>query len=309
MQHTNNTTTQVRSASMRRRDLAMVGDGLKKYFSDIGRYPLLSREEEYELAVRQKTGDEAAGRRLAQCNLKLVVKIAQEHRSWKIPLLDLIQEGNLGLLKAIEKFDPERGLRLSSCARWWIRAHVLKHLMDNHRLIRVGTTQAQRKLFFNLRKAHKHFKSLGVEATPERIAQHLEVKARDVCEMEQRMFNQELSLNAPLRGEDESIGMIDVLPSPGESAERSIARQQMQRLLAERLKRFGDKLEGRDVDIWERRLLSEDPLTLQELGQRFGVSRERARQLEARLTSKLSQYLGRELRGLGVEEVSFPVYH
>ncbi len=285
-------------------------DPLTQYMNEIRRYPLLSREEEHELAVRYaETGDPAAARRLVTANLRLVVKIAHEYRRAHRNLLDLVQEGNLGLLQAVKKYDPYRGVKLSSYAAWWIRAYILKFILNNWRLVKIGTTQAQRKLFFNLRKEKEKLEQLGYKPEAKLLAERLDVSESEVNEMERRLGSGELSLDAPL-GRDEETGAthLDLLESKGETRPDVAAEgDEFRSLLRAKLDAFEKTLHGRELTIFHERLHSETPLTLQEIGERYGISRERARQLEKRLTGKLRDYLRKELGdaveiAMGLEE-------
>src|SRR5712671_4948876 len=181
-------------------------DALQRYMAEVARHPLLTREEEHDLAVKfRETQDPRIAYRLVTANLRLVVKIAHEYRRAAFNLLDLIQEGNVGLMHAVQKYDPFRGVKLSSYAAWWIRAYILRYLMDNWRMVKLGTTQAQRKLFFNLRKEQEKLLSQGFEAAPKLLAERLDVSEQDIREMDQRLGNDEFSLDAPVSaGSDEA---------------------------------------------------------------------------------------------------------
>lgn len=268
---------------------SLVEDSLKRYLSDIRRYPVLTKDEEFDCARDVQSGSGAASRRLVNSNLRLVVRIALEYQSTRISLLDLIQEGNVGLMQAVRKFDPSRGIRLSTYAQFWIRAYILKYLMDNYKLVKVGTTQAQRKLFYNLKKEKDRLTQQGIVPTPERLAESLDVRERDIVEMESRLSGREVSLDAPLK--DDAGSLMDLLPSTSDSAERVYDQHLVSRHLLGRLREFREKLNGRDSEIWDRRLINDEPMTLQELGDLFGVSRERARQLEARIVRNLGRFL------------------
>ena len=272
-------------------------DALSAYLAEIRRYPVLSREEEHELAVRYfEHGDRDAAYRLITSNLKLVVMIAREYQRAFHNLLDLVQEGNVGLLEAVKKFDPYRGVRLPSYAVWWIRAYVIRYIMNNFRLVKVGTTQAQRRLFFNLQKEKARLEAEGFKPTPALIAGKLGVKESEVLEMEQRMSGgSEVSTDAPLSAEGEGR-VIDLIPHPDEGAEDMVADREFYAMMREKLGEFGKTLEGREKEIFEERLIAEDPITLQELGERYGVSRERVRQIEEALKRKLREYLVAEIR-------------
>ena len=273
-------------------------DPLTAYMQEAKRFPLLSREEEHELAVRYREDEDlAAARRLVESNLRLVVKIAYEYRRAHKNLLDLIQEGNIGLMQAVRKYDPYRGVKLSSYAAWWIRAYILKFILNNYRLVKIGTTQAQRKLFFNLKKERDKLEQLGFRPEPKLLAERLDVSEKEVIEMEKRMSSPDASLDAPLRADDDgSRTRLDTMESKSASRPDVAAeRNQFQAVLAEKLDAFAATLEGREMEIFEDRWRTEDPLTLQELGDRFGVSRERTRQLEKRMMNRLRKYLEDEL--------------
>jgi RNA polymerase sigma-32 factor len=273
-------------------------DPLQIYINQIRRYPLLSREEEHELAVEfVKTGDLETARRLVTANLRLVVKIAHEYRRAHRNLLDLIQEGNVGLVQAVNKYDPYRGVKLSSYAAWWIRAYMLKFILNNWRLVKIGTTQAQRKLFFNLRKEKERLESLGFDTSSKSLAEALDVPEREVIDMERRLGQGELSLDAPI-GHDDDGGRshLDMLESAGDTRPDVRAEgDEFRTLLREKLEAFAATLRGRELTIFQERLLNDSPKTLQEIGENYGISRERARQLEKRLVTKLKAYLREEL--------------
>jgi RNA polymerase sigma-32 factor len=273
-------------------------DPLQRYIEEIRRYALLSREEEHELAVRYaKDGDVDAARKLVTANLRLVVKIAHEYRRAHRNLLDLIQEGNVGLMQAVKKYDPYRGVKLSSYAAWWIRAYMLKFILNNWRLVKIGTTQAQRKLFFNLRKEKEKLEAMGFDTSPRALAEALDVPEREVVDMEKRLGQGEMSLDTPLSRDDEGGAThLDMIESAGDSRPDVQAEgDEFRTLLREKLEAFDKTLKGREQTIFRERLLNDAPKTLQEIGEAYGISRERARQLEKRLTTKLKTYLSREL--------------
>jgi RNA polymerase sigma-32 factor len=272
-------------------------DPLAAYMAEVRRHPLLTREEEYELAVRWvEEGDPDAARRLVTSNLRLVVKIAHEYRRAYQNLLDLVQEGNVGLVRAVQKFDPYRGVKLSTYSGWWIRAYILKYILNNWRLVKIGTTQNQRKLFFNLRKQREALLAAGVDPTPERIAKELDVSPREVMEMERRMAAPDVSLDAPLSADDgDARTRLDLVEDDTSDPEGSVDAAEFKGLLQDKLRHFGADLEGREQEIFADRLMADEPITLQELGDRWGVSRERARQIEKRLVTRLRAYLQDEL--------------
>jgi RNA polymerase sigma-32 factor len=279
------------------RSIARV-DPLTAYINDIRRYSLLSREEEHDLAVQySKSGDLESARKLVTANLRLVVKIAHEYRRAHRNLLDLIQEGNLGLVQAVKKYDPYRGVKLSSYAAWWIRAYMLKFILNNWRLVKIGTTQAQRKLFFNLRKEKDKLEAMGFDTSSKALAEALDVPEREVIDMERRLGQGEMSLDAPLKGDEEgSRSHLDMLESGGETRpDVATEGTEFRELLKEKFAAFEKTLHGRELDIFRERLLTDSPKTLQEIGAQYGISRERARQLEKRLVGKLKTYLRKEL--------------
>ena len=264
-------------------------DPLSVYMQETRRFPLLTPEEEHALAVRlHEHADTDAARRMIEANLRLVVKIAYEYRRAHKNLLDLVQEGNIGLMQAVRKFDPYRGVKLSSYAAFWIRAYILKFILNNWRLVKIGTTQAQRKLFFNLRKEREKLEQLGYQPTTALLAEKLDVSEKDVVEMERRLAAPEASLDAPVSSDDEgSRTRLDYLPSDDARPDQAVAQGQFNELLKEKLETFAKGLEGREQTIFRERWLTDSPLTLQEIGDRYGVSRERARQLEKRLLGRL----------------------
>jgi RNA polymerase sigma-32 factor len=229
------------------------------------------------------------------------VKIAHEYRRAAFNLLDLIQEGNVGLMHAVQKYDPFRGVKLSSYAAWWIRAYILRYLMDNWRMVKLGTTQAQRKLFFNLRKEQERLLSQGFEAQPRLLAERLDVSEQDVREMDQRLGNDEFSLDAPVGGGAEEARQThgERLVQPSAPADEQLADEELRRIFKEKLEAFGKTITAeKDRFLFENRIApppDKEPLTLQQIGNLWGVTRERARQIEARLTDRLREYLRHEL--------------
>ncbi len=271
-------------------------DPMQAYMQEVRRFPLLTPEEEHALATRLTTqGDRTAGRRLVEANLRLVVKIAYEYRRAHRNLLDLVQEGNIGLIQAVGKFDPGRGVKLSSYAAFWIRAYILKFILNNWRLVKIGTTQAQRKLFFNLRKERERLEQLGFYPTTKMLAENLDVTEKEVTEMEKRLAAPEASLDAPVPGdEDGARTRLDFVPSEDARPDQAVAESEFSTLLKSKLEIFAGTLDGREATIFRERWLTESPLTLQEIGDRYGVSRERARQLEKRVLDRLRKYLEAE---------------
>ncbi|HKU44831.1 MAG TPA: RNA polymerase factor sigma-32 [Polyangiales bacterium] len=278
-------------------------DPLQAYMRDVQRYKLLTPAEEREAALAYfERGDVDAAAKLVTANLRLVVKIAYDYRRAHKNIGDLIQEGSIGLMQAVKKYDPYKGVKLSTYAAWWIRAYILRFILNNARLVKVGTTQAQRKLFFNLRKEKARLAAMGIDATPETIAQRLDVPTEEVVNMDRRLAAGDMSLDAPMSpSEGSSQTRLDFLPARTTDADDVLADAQLNAMLHDSLEEFGRTLKGKEAQIFNERMLTEEPRTLQELGDEFGVSRERVRQLEKRLQMKLKRYLAESL-GEGVFE-------
>jgi RNA polymerase sigma-32 factor len=278
-------------------------DPLRAYMAEVQRHPVLSREEEHALAVRYRdTGDLDAAYKLVASNLRLVVKIAHEYRRTAFQLLDLVQEGNMGLMQAVKKYDPMKGVKLSSYAAWWIRAYIIRFIMENWRLVKLGTTQAQRKLFFNLGKEREKLLARGIEPTPRLLAKNLQVEEHEVEEMSARMAGDDVSLDAPIGPDDDDARQtrLDRFADGGAaSPDDRIGDDQLRRLFREKLDAFARTItDEKERYIFEHRLLPPEgtaPLTLQEVGDRFRLTRERARQIEAKLTGRLREYLRAEI--------------
>ncbi len=277
-------------------------DPLQMYMREVQQHPLLTPEEEKELAVRyEQTGDPHAAARLVTANLRLVVKIAYEYRRAYRNMMDLVQEGNIGLMQAVKKYDPYRGVKLSSYAAWWIRAYMLRFILNNWRLVKLGTTQAQRKLFFNLNKEKARLSALGIEPSHAEIARSLDVDEKDVVEMDKRLSRSDASLDTPVNETDgRQTARVELLPAAGTGPDLAAEGAELTVLVRGHLDEFRKTIKDKELVIFDERLVADEPQTLQELGERFGVSRERVRQLEARLTGKLRDYL-RERLGDAVE--------
>jgi len=267
-------------------------DPLQAYMAEVTRHPLLTREEEYSLAKEyQQTQDVKAAYRLVASNLRLVVKLAHEYHRNPLSLLDLIQEGNIGLMQAVKKYDPDRGVKLSSYAAWWIRAYILRYIMDNWKMVKLGTTEAQRKLFFKLRQEQDKLINQGFEASPKLLAERLNVTEQDVVEMDQRLGHDELSIDAPIGDDPKNTRADRFLPSSAAGAEERLGNEELKELFREKLAEFTKTLEGKERFIFENRLIADEPLTLQDIGDKYGVSRERARQIEAALINRMREYM------------------
>lgn len=281
-------------------------DSLSRYMAELRRYPLLSLEEEHKLAVQYKEeGDIQAAYRLVTANLRLVVMIARSYQRAFQNLLDLVQEGNVGLMEAVRNFDPYRGVRFPSYAVWWVRAYIIRYIMNNWRMVKIGTTQAQRKLFFNLERERKRLESEGFSPAPKLLAQNLGVKEEEVIEMQQRMSSRDLSVDTPIDNADESSTLLDFLADPHATAEEEVSTTEYRSLIGEKMAAFALTLAGKEEVIFNKRLLAEEPLTLQEIGDQYSISRERVRQLESRLKKKLKAYLLQEFKDLEDLKVGF----
>ncbi len=273
--------------------ISSVSDPLRRYLEEVRRYPMLDPETEMSLAERMhRLNDLDAAKALVQANLRLVVKIAFEYQSITTNLLDMIQEGNIGLMKAVSKYDPAKGVKLGYYATWWIRSYILKYLLDNFRLVKIGTTQAQKKLFYHLMREKQRLEAQGLFAGPKLLAERLDVREKDVVEMEQRLSGRgaELSIDTPMdSGTDEGSSRTfkDSLVDTSESQEQRLEREQWLSLLGDHLPAFRQELNEKERRILDDRLLSDDPKTLQEIADRYGLTRERARQIEAKLLEKL----------------------
>ncbi|MCC7442061.1 MAG: RNA polymerase factor sigma-32 [Bdellovibrionales bacterium] len=277
-------------------------DPLRQYMREVQRTPLLSHEDERELADRMiQKGDIEAAKALVQANLRLVVKIAFEYRSIYSNVMDLIQEGNIGLMKAVSKYDPSKGARLGYYATWWIRSYILKYLIDNFRLVRVGTTQAQKKLFYHLMREKQRLEAQGLSPQPKLLAEKLQVPEKDVIEMDRRLSSagSEMSLETPLRPQDgPGTTHRDALPDDRlEAADEALARNELLELLSSRLTAFEKTLTEREKTILAERVLAENPKTLQEVADGYGLTRERVRQIEAGVIQKLRTFLKPDLFG------------
>ncbi|MFK7898340.1 MAG: RNA polymerase sigma factor RpoD/SigA [Myxococcota bacterium] len=270
---------------------------LSAYMSQLRHHAPISREEEHELAVQWvEEGDVEAAKLLVVSNLRLVVKIAMEYRRAWTNTLDLIQEGNVGLMEAVQRYDPYQGVKLSSYAVYWVRAYILKYILDNMRSVRLGTTRASRKLFFRLNKEKRELERLGYEVEPKLLAERLDVSEDDVIDMEARLSRPDLSFDAPIRS-DEGDGMTfgDRMAAPGISSEASVGASELRSVFMGKIEEYAESLSERDLTILRERILAEEPRTLAELGEEFEVSRERVRQLEAKLVKRLRVYMEENL--------------
>jgi len=278
-------------------DTALVKfDPLQRYLTEISRFNLLTRDQEKDLGKRiQEQGDQDAAYVLVTSNLRLVVKIALEfQRIWMQNLLDLIQEGNIGLMQAVRKFDPYKNVKFSYYASFWIKAYILKFIMDNWRLVKIGTTQGQRKLFFKLKKEKQKLIDEGFDPKPKLLSERLGVSEREIVDMDQRLDSWDVSLDAPLK-DDSDTERIEFLGSDETSLEEKVARKEMDALLHNKINEFRHQMTDREQEIFDTRIFSDSPATLQEIGDRYGISRERVRQVEKNIIKKMREYFKREI--------------
>jgi len=271
-------------------------DPLQRYLSEISNYKLLTRDEERALGIRvQEHGDKDAAYALVTSNLRLVVKIALEfQRVWMQNLLDLIQEGNIGLMQAVRKFDPYKNVKFSYYASFWIKAYILKFIMDNWRLVKIGTTQGQRKLFFKLKKEKQKLIEQGFDPKPKLLSERLGVSEREIVDMDQRLDGWDVSLDAPLK-DDSDTERIEFLSTEAVSAEDQVAKKEIEVLLHNKIDEFRKNMTDREKEIFDLRIFSDTPVTLQEIGDRYGISRERVRQVEKNIIKKMREFFKQEI--------------
>lgn len=265
-----------------------IRDSLRLYLREVNAFPMLQPGEEFDLIRRyREQNDSKAAFRLISSHLRLVVRIAMNfQRSWMQNILDLIQEGNVGLMKALQKFDPDRGIKFSYYASFWIKAYILKFIMDNWRMVKIGTTKAQRKLFYNLSKERKRLLNQGFEADAGTLSRNLSVSEQEISEMDLRLGSADLSLDAPF-SEDSSMTRMEMLPAPYTPVDDLLAEEQMVRILKQQINKMLPLLSEKERDVLEQRLMTEDPVTLRVIGKKYNITRERVRQIEARLIQKI----------------------
>ena len=275
-----------------------VRDSLHLYLREVSRFPMLKPEEEHELAVRVRDHNDAdAAFRLVSSHLRLVVRIAMDfQRRWMQNVLDLVQEGNVGLMRAVNKFDPDKGIKFSYYASFWIKAYILKFIMDNWRMVKIGTTQVQRKLFYNLNRERQKLIVQGFDPDAAMLSERLGVTEDQINEMDQRLASTDMSLNMPVGEDAGGATRMDFLPALGPGIEDSLAQDEIASLVRNKLKTILPKLNEKELYILHNRLLTDEPVTLREIGERYNVTRERVRQLEARLLEKIRQHLSVDIK-------------
>ncbi len=271
-------------------------DPHQRYLSELSQYKLLTREQERELGIRvQEFQDPEAAAILTTANLRLVVKIALEfQRLWMQNLLDLIQEGNVGLMQAVRKFDPYKNVKFSYYSSFWIKAYILKFIMDNWRLVKIGTTQGQRKLFFKLKKEKQKLIEQGFDPQPKLLSERLGVSEREIVDMDKRLDGWDVSLDAPLK-DDSGTERIEFLSAEVDSLEDTVAKKEMETLLRNKVAQFREKMSEREAEIFDSRIFSDSPATLQEIGDRYGISRERVRQVEKNIIKRMREFFKQEI--------------
>ncbi len=276
---------------------------LQRYLLEIREFKPLTAEEEFELAVRyREQGDHEAAYRLVTANLSLVVKIARIYSRVYHNVIDLIQEGNIGLIEAVKRFDPYKGNRLPTYASWWIKAYIIKFVLDNFRIVRVGTTNERRRLLFNLRQEKEKLRLQGIEPTAQLLARRLNVSEEDVRAVEANIESGDLRLDAYV-GDDEKLQYVDTLQATDEQVDERLARGELQELFNRKLAEFSQGLNERELTILRERLIAEEPKTLQEIADRFGVTREAIRLSEKALIAKIKQYMQAALQGITDVEI------
>jgi RNA polymerase sigma-32 factor len=284
----------IESAEIPRTDSTEIAkyDPLRRYLAEISRFTPLNRDEEHKLALHyQETGDRETAYRLVTSNLKLVVKIAMIYHKVYRNLLDLIQEGNLGLIQAVKRFDPFRGTRLPTYAAWWIKAYILKFLLDNSRMVKIGTTNARRKILMNLNREKRELESKGIVPTSKLLAENLGVDEQELRDVEQGMSGPDVSLDAPIGKDDGDARYIDTLRIMEQNIDEKIAQGEFREMLEKKFADFAETLSEREREILTRRLIADEPETLQQIADRYGISREAVRIAEKKLVAKLKKYM------------------
>jgi len=271
-------------------NLPVVKNSLETYLIQINQFPLLTQEEEFQLAVRYlKNNDIEAAQKLITSNLRFVVKVAFEYKSYGVKLLDLIQEGNIGLMMAVKKFDPHKGYRFISYAIWWIRAYIQNFIIKTWSLVKIGTTQAQKKLFYKIGKVRKALESNGEnEKKYEILAKDLDVTKEDIIDMEQRMAARDLSLDAPF-DDGQELTHLDLLREDSPNQEEAFAEEEEKKIREREVQMAMKRLNEKEVYIIKNRIMSDEPLTLQQIGDHLKLSRERVRQIESEALKKLKK--------------------
>ena len=272
--------------------MAMVPeDPLRRYMIEVQKYPMLTEDEERSLvADYHKTGNIDAAKRLVAAHLRLVVKIAMEYRNAYYNTLDLIQEGSLGLLHAVKKFDPEKNARFGYYATWWIRSYILKYILDNFRLIKIGTTKTQKRLFYNLMQEKQKIESLGYKASGHALSKRLGVTEGEVIDMQRRLESPEMLLSQPVGNDDKGALLEEFIADNDVPMDEKIAAHEREDIYHKKFEDFAKTLKPRELKIFKERLVAEVPVTLQAIADEYSISKERARQIESRIMEKLKEH-------------------
>ena len=271
-------------------------DPIKKYMLEVNQYTLLTKEEEEYLIKRIKgLKDEKAAKKLLMAHLRLVVKIAFEYyNKYYVSLFDLIQEGNLGIIAAVKKFDPSKKARFSTYAQWWIKAYILKYLMDNYSIIRIGRSRVEKRLFYSLKKAREELRKIGIDPdNTKKLAEYMREDEKDVIEMSRRMKQGVISLDQPIARDSEK-SLSDIVSADSVNVEKEVIKKDLDEKLHNKLKDFSRFLNEKEYFIWKHRLLSERPWSLQKIGEKFEISRERIRQIEEKIIKQLKDFLSKQ---------------
>ena len=274
-------------------NLPVIKNSLETYLAQINRFPLLTKDEEFQLAVKyRKYDDIEAAHKLITSNLRFVVKVAFEYKSYGVKIQDLVQEGNIGLMMAVKKFNPYKGYRFISYAIWWIRAYMQNFIIKTWSLVKIGTTQAQKKLFYKIGKVRKALESDGEnDKRYERLARDLDVAKEDIIEMEQRMSSRDLSLDAPF-DEGQELTHLDLLKEESPNQEEAIGQEEEKKIREREVQNAMKRLNEKEVYVIKSRIMAEEPLTLQQIGDHLKLSRERVRQIESEALKKLKKEFG-----------------
>jgi RNA polymerase sigma-32 factor len=285
------------------KDLPLRFDPFRTYLAEIRRYPVLTKKEESEISrLVFDHHDMTAAQKLTVSNLRIVVKIASEYYNTYLNILDLIQEGNVGLLHAVKKYNPYKGTKFSTYASFWIRAYILKHIMDSWSLVKVGTTQGQRKLFYRLNGEKQRLEALGIYPTPKLLAYNFGLKEREVEDMEKRLSYNDIALDVPVYdGSDETL--MDRISSD-QDVEEIVSERHKSAILSKMMKEFKATLDDRDRYIFDNRVVADEPMSLREIGDSCRISRERVRQVETRILKRFKTHFKGSLAELGIQNVN-----
>ncbi len=293
----------IETESMEDKDLPIRSDPLRQYLAEIRRYPLLTREEEHKISrLVFDHHDMAATQKLTVSNLRIVVKIAFRYYHTYLNILDLIQEGNVGLVHAVKKYNPYKGTKFSTYASFWIRAYILKNIMDSWSLVKVGTTQSQRKLFYKLYSEKRRLEAMGIYPTPKILASNFGLKEGEVEDMEKRLSHNDMSLDVPVYDESDETLMDRI--SSDQDVEEIVSAQHKFAVLSKMMNEFKATLDDRDRYIFDHRVIAEEPMSLQELGDSYRISRERVRQVQTRIIKRFKAHFQGSLADFDLQNIA-----